>query len=308
MKVKNLEIGIKIGNKEKKFTNLILDSYLDLFADSFISFKQKNLPYCLVSFSKGEQTITFDSNTIKYDTILEADFSQNKEILTENNIINKYYYINPVTEYPYLEEFAGKQIMKLGFANWDEEKKDYVMYAYLDVSKYNILIQENQPIIISRIDKISSDMNFWSNSEKVKAPIHLTGRGLVEIEGMDYFNIYSKFYSVGFGVLPYKFITEYLAEDLNISRGGVGEVLINEVFQNYAKEDLFPSQKLFPSENLYPKSPTANLLIYKFKLYKETYPNPEEPPVYEDTGMYYTQYKTVDKYGKISLSVKYERS
>lgn len=308
MKVENLEIGIKIGNKEKKFTNLILDSYLNLFADSFINFKQKNLPYCLVNFSKDNDIVTNFSVTMQYDTILEADFSQNKEILTKNNIINKYYYINPVAEYPYLQEFVGQQIKELGFANWDEEKKDYVVYAYLDVSRYNIVVQANQPIIISRIDKISSDMNFWSNSEKVKAPIHLTGRGLIEVEGMDYFAIYPKFYSVGFGVLPYKFITEYLAEDLNISRGGVGEVLINEVFQNYAKEDLFPSQKLFPSENLYPKSPTANLLIYKFKLYKETYPNPEEPPVYEDTGMYYTQYKTVDKYGKISLSVKYERS
>ena len=29
MKIENLEVGIKIGNEEKKFTNLILDSYLD---------------------------------------------------------------------------------------------------------------------------------------------------------------------------------------------------------------------------------------------------------------------------------------
>ena len=38
MKIQNKEIDIKIGKKELKFTNMILDSYLDLFANSFISF------------------------------------------------------------------------------------------------------------------------------------------------------------------------------------------------------------------------------------------------------------------------------
>ena len=46
MKVKNLEVGIKIGNKQHKFTNLILNKYLDLFAYSFLEFKDKNLDFC----------------------------------------------------------------------------------------------------------------------------------------------------------------------------------------------------------------------------------------------------------------------
>lgn len=49
MKIENKEIGIKIGDKELKFTNMILNSYLDLFADSFIEFKNKDLPYCLLN-------------------------------------------------------------------------------------------------------------------------------------------------------------------------------------------------------------------------------------------------------------------
>lgn len=308
MKVENLEIGIKIGDKNKTFTNLIMDGYLNLFADSFLEFKQKSLQYCLVNFTKVNESINENSTTMLYDTILEADFSQNIEILTASNIINKYYYINSVTEYPSLEEFIGQSIKELGFANWDEGKQDYVMYAYLDVSRYNIVIQENQPIIISRIDKISSDMKFWSNDNKLKAPYHLTGRGLIEVQGMDFINIYPKLYSVGFGVLPYKFINEYLVENLDIARAGVGEVLINDIFENYKKEELYPSESLYPREDLYPKSPTANLLIYKFKMYKETYSNLEEPPVYVDTGIYYVQYKEIDKYGKIKLTIKYERS
>ena len=308
MKVENLEVAIKIGKKEKKFTNMILDNYLDLFANSFLSFKDKSLPYCLVNFTKNNMDINEKSNKMNYDTILQANLSNTTEILTENNIINKYYYKDVVVEYPYLEDFKGQQIKEIGFANYDYNLNDYVLYAYIDVSKYNIIVQENQPIIISRTDKISSDMEFWSNNDNLKAPYHLTKKGLLSYLGMEYERTLPKLYSVGFGVLPYVFINEYLAENLDIEKNGTGGLIINQVFENYQKNDLFPSEKLFPSENLFPKTPTANLLIYKFKMYAETYPDPEKDPVYVDTGFYYTQYKQLDKYGKIQLSIKYERS
>ena len=43
MKIKNESVTIKIGNKERSFHNLILNSYIDLFADSFLKFKNKLL-------------------------------------------------------------------------------------------------------------------------------------------------------------------------------------------------------------------------------------------------------------------------
>lgn len=296
MKIKNEEVSVKIGNKTKVFTNLIMNSYLDLFADSFLNFKSKNLPYCLVNFTKGNSDIDKDSIKMQYDTILEADFASNIETLTENNIINKYFYQSPVADYPYLQDFQGKQIMQLGFANWDDAKQDYVLYAYLDISKYNITIQENQPIIISRVDKISSDMNFWGNDNKLKAPYHLTGRGLLELQGMDYSNIYPKLYSIGFGIFPYKYIDEYLLENLNIEKTGTGEITITGINNNFAKPDL------------YPKESTANLLIYKFKMFREYYEDPMLPPILEDTGLFYVQYKELNRYGVIDkLKIKYER-
>ena len=310
MKIKNEEVSIKIGNKTKTFTNLIINSYLDLFADSFLDFKQKNLPYCLVNFTKNNMAIDENSTEMQYDTILEADFASNIEILTGSNIVNKYFYKDPVASYPYLEDFAGQQIRQLGFANWDNTKQDYVLYAYLDVSRYNIIIQDSQPVTISRVDKISSDMQFWANSRELKAPYHLTGRGMLELLGMDYQTIIPKLYSIGFGVLPYKFVNEYLAEDLTISKGETGIINIAEDFYNYKNNDLYPREDLYPSEDLYPQTPTANLLIYKFKMYKIVYPDPSsEEYELEDTGMYYTQYRELknNEYGKLNLSIKYER-
>lgn len=311
MKIKNKEVTIKVGNKLKTFTNLIMNSYLDLFADSFLDFKDKNLPYCLVNFTKFNLDINESSTTMEYDTILEADFANNVEILSGSNIINKYYYKDPVADYPYLEEFKGQTIKQLGFANWDAEKNDYVVYAYLDVSKYQIIIQENQPVIISRVDKISSDMQFWTNNRKLKAPYHLTGRGMIEVKGMEYQTTIPKLYSIGFGILPYLFTEEKLVNELNIKKTGTGTINITDDFSNYRNKDLFPQEDLYPREDLYPQKPTANLLIYKFKMYKIIYPDPlGEEFELEDTGMYYTQYRELKEYeyGKINLSVKYERS
>ena len=87
-----------------------------------------------------------------------------------------------------------------------------------------------------------------------------------------------------------------------------GEITVNGIESNFAKDDLFPSPDLYPSPELYPREATANLLIYKFKMYREVYENPELPPVLQDTGFYYVQYKELTKFGLINnLKIKYER-
>lgn len=308
MKIQNKEIGIKIGDKKRTFKNLIMNSYLNLFADSFLEFKNKNLPYCLINFNKDNSAIDENSTAMNYDTVLEMELEDSIEILTGNSIINKYLYKNPVNGDLPLEHFVGQSIRQIGFADFDNTTNDYILYAYLDISKYNITIQDKQPVIISRIDKITSDMNFWTKFDKIKGPYHLTKRGLLELHDMEYETIIPKLYSVGFGILPYLFKDEYLAENLTIQRGSIGEIKINEVFSNYQKNELYPREDLYPSETLYPKETTANLLIYKFKMYKVIYPDPSSDDyILEDTGMYYMQYKELERYGKMNLAIKYER-
>lgn len=307
MKIENKEIGIKIGNKELKFTNMILNSYLNLFADSFINFKNKDLPYCLLSFNTLNN-ITEYSTEMNYDLILEADFNKNIEVLSSTSIINKYYYRNPQVGQEW-EAFAGQQILNIGFANYDYTSSKYEIYAFLDVSKYNIIVQSGQPIIISRIDKITSDMNLWGNSYKIKAPYHLSMRGMLNYEGMEYFRTIPKLYSVGFGVLPYTLNKEYLVKNLSIQRGDIGIVEIKNVLEaQYRPNAKYFNTDIYFNNDWYFEEPTYNYMIYKFKLYKETYPNPEEDPVWVDTGLFYTQYKKIEKSGKLNLSIKYERS
>ena len=296
MKVKNLEVSIKVGNKQHKFTNLILNKYLDLFADSFLEFKDKNLDFCCVNLTNEKTLITAESTEMPFDTILEFNSAERSELLTENTVINKYNYENSLAGYQPLSSFIGQYIKQIGFGIYDYEAKKFELYAYLDVSKYNIVVQEGQPIIISRMDKVSTDMNFWSNSNAVKCPYHLTTKGLLEVNGYEYVTVIPKLYSLGFGALPYKYTDEYLVEDLNISKTGVGEITINNILNNYAKNDLYPQEG------------TANLLIYKFKLYRKVFIDPEQPPTLQDTGLFYVQYKQLERFGQITkLKIRYER-
>ena len=308
MKVKNLEVSIKVGNKQHKFTNLILNKYLDLFADSFLEFKDKNLDFCCINLTKEKTLITPESTEMQFDTILEFNSSERSELLTENTIINKYNYEKPLAGYPDLSSFVGQYIKQIGFGIYDYELQKFELYAYLDVSKYNIVVQEGQPIVISRMDKVSTDMNFWSNSNAVKCPYHLTTKGLLEVNGYEYDTVIPKLYSIGFGALPYKYTDEYLVEDLDISKTGVGEITIDNVLNNYAMNDLFPKEDLYPRPDLYPQEGTANLLIYKFKLYRKVFQDPEQPPTLKDTGLFYVQYKQLERLGQITkLKIRYER-
>lgn len=308
MKVKNLEVSIKIGNKQHKFTNLILNKYLDLFADSFLEFKDKNLDFCCVNLTNEKTLVTAESTEMLFDTILEFNSAERSELLTENTVINKYNYENSLAGYPPLSSFIGQYIKQIGFGIYDYEAKKFELYAYLDVSKYNIVVQEGQPIVISRMDKISTDMNFWSNANAVKCPYHLTTKGLLEVNDYEYDTVIPKLYSIGFGALPYKFTNEYLVEDLDISKTGVGEITIDNVLNNYAKNDLFPREDLYPRPDLYPQEGTANLLIYKFKLFRKLFTDPEQPPMLQDTGLFYVQYKQLERFGQITkLKIRYER-
>ena len=304
MKIKNQEVSIKIGKKEHKFTNMILNNYLDLFASSFVEFQNKELLLCFLSFTEPNYDINENSTEMDYDVILEADLNKQTEILSPKSITNKYFYNTEI--FGKISDYNGETIKGIGFGQYNSTG-GYTIYAFLDVMRYNITAQENQPIAVSRVDKIETDMEFYSPSNLVKGPIHLTKKGMLNLFGMNYTTIIPKLYSIGFGVLPYKLDKEYLTEELTIQKTGTGVLEVNNQLEVEYLKGLYFKDNLYMSDSLKLQKPSYPLLIYKFKLFEETYPDPEEPAVFVDTGKWYTQYKKLDKYGKINLKIKYER-
>jgi len=332
MKIKNENITIKIGNKENTFTNLILNNYIDLYAESFISFKNKSLQYCAVKFT-DTQNIDENSTQMSYDVLLKANLANTSEIFLENMVINKYIYNKEDIDDNVLANYAGQNITGLGFGNWND-KGDFEIYAYLDVSKYNLTFQKNQQIIISRTDKITTDLKFYSAFNKVKFPVHLTARGILEMQGMEYNIIRSELYSIGTGTLYNVMTNEIPVKELDFRKTGTGIVTIesakdnatypsNNLFpspdtipgrpdENLKKieienkgEGLYPSSLLLPSSSLFLRDSTDKWIIYKFKLWRERWEG--EKKIVEDTHLFYFQSQLTDNTGKLKLEIKYEK-
>lgn len=245
MKIKNESVTIKIGREQKTFQNLILNDYIDLYADSFLSFKDKFLAYCFIKLDTLQE-ITPESTQMEYDLVLENYLRDFEEIYTENTIINKYNYKNVVENK--VGNLNGHKITGIGFGLWDIETDNYKLYAFLDVSSYNVVIQNNQSVSVSRIDKVTSDLKFYCDDNSIKYPLHLTTKGKIEFKANDYDTVFPKLYSIGLGTLYNQMEKEILIKDLDFKKESLGVLRITGA-KDYAS---YPSYNTFPNPNLYP--------------------------------------------------------
>lgn len=308
MKVSNEFVRIRTGNKEKIFRNLILNKYLKLYADSFLQFKDKTLNACLINFTH-DNNITEDSTSMVYDLPIIAD---SRDIFQKNSptqITTEYYYRRQISgEDIYLssdyKKWFGSTIKDIGFAHYDYGTQEYTLYAYLDVSSYNVVLQENQPLAVVRQDKVTSDYDFWSNSPRVNAPFHLSADGFKDMIGFEATYYYPRLYSIGFGELPYSLQKEYLVNELDIHQNK-NIITIDGVQGNYLSNTLYMSPDILMSEDLFMQEATWRYLAYVFHLWKRE--NPESDN-YIDSGLNYVQYLDLRQHGKLDLSIKYERN
>lgn len=311
MKIKNKDVTIKIGKKQLSFKNLILDSYIELFRDSFLEFKNKTLNYCFLKFNSFQE-INCQSKEMDYDVVLTSRYEKIHQIYTENVIINKYIYdeeyIDNIDFTDTINNHSGEQLCGVGFGRieYEEEKPKIKIYAFLDVSKYNIIVQEFQKIIISRVDKVTTDLLFFSPFADIKYPYHLTIAGLFNLLGMEYNNAFPKLKSIGLGNLYNVIRDEKPVEELNIEKKGIDTIKIGPITLKNESDGLYPSFDLYPSEDLYPQKATPRWIIYKFEIF-EILEQGEEEPQFIDTGKYYYQCQYIDRIGEINLKIKYER-
>lgn len=308
MKISNEFVKIRTGKKEKIFRNLILNSYIKLFADSFLQFKDKTLNACLINFTNTNE-ITEYSTSMQYDLAIIADSRDIYQKNSSTEITTEYHYRRQINgQDVYLsdtyKQWFGSTIKDIGFAHYDYGTQEYTLYAYLDVSAYNVVLQENQPLAVVRQDKVTSDYSFWSNSPRVNAPFHLSVDGFKDIVGFEATYYYPRLYSIGFGELPYSLQKEYLVNELDIHQNN-NIISIDGVQGNYLSDTLYMSPDILMSEDLFMREATWRYLVYTFHLWKRE--NPESDN-YIDSGLNYVQFNELRQHGKLDLSVKYERN
>lgn len=332
-KVKNVSVNIQIGKREYCFKNLILNTLLNNFANSLIDNYNgtgKILSHCLLKFENFEN-ITENTTLINDDFDICILNTSSETISSSNKITNRYVcYTEDNYIYDYerhtainvkLSDYNNRKIHWIGFSNTFAYRSKVL--AMLDVSNYDLYIEEGEEIRVTRIDEISTDAIFTSLSESINAPIHLYPNGIQGIlpkqeiwdsshqYGTTVDNrAYAKLTNFGFGNNTSELDVEYdMDNNYEVNDN------IFTIKNIWSPIGLYPSDNLYPSNNLYPDDPPFNYLILRFKLFQKV---AEDDATYEDvingrkliekyTGAEYLQAIPLNIRGFVDLNIKYER-
>lgn len=338
MKIKNELVRIATGNKKYDFNNMILNEYLCRFINAQLdenkldySSYNKKLEYCLLKFEKSFENLqeNMELKNSDFDICL-FQAREHNQIINDNAVTIEYSYD---TSYIYdynnnddnsIENYYGKKITAIGFNTISQKDSLLPVCAILDTTNYNIYIQKNQDLSITRRDVISTDAIFYSNDKnRVPGPVHLAPYGVSQIiqQGRTYDGSGSNwhaFHDVCYGVLysiGLSSYSNYIDKELIIGKNIEAEANRNELnlkgIENYISTDgsLFPSGDIYPSVSVFPVKTNYKYVIFKYKIWQlvhsDTHDNVAAKPT--DTRLYYYQAIPIDKFGKMNLKIKYER-
>jgi len=343
MRIRNDLIRIELGNKKFDFQNLILNEYLKRFAQAQIDEQGigqtqllKQLKCCLFKFDVPFENITENSVIHNQDfNIGLVSNTQYSQEMNNNQVTIEYQYNNFDLIYDYisgttnddLTQYYGRKITAIGFNSSAESDESYEtkfpVCAILDTSNYEIYLQENQELVITRRDIISSDAEFYSNSSFVNAPAHLAPYGTPQIIFQpniyedDSHTTWKSFYDNGYGIIysvglsNYK---DYINEELIVGTDLTLNITDNEItiegLENIlSNKKLLPDNNIYPDSDLYPIKTNYKYLVVKYKVWQNvhsgTYENVISTPT--DTGLCYYQAIPLSQVGNLNLKIKYER-
>lgn len=210
-----------------------------------------------------------------------------------------------------INEMANKKINKLGFGTVDK------IYAFVDISGANIIVEPDTGVFIYRKDIITSDAIFVGQN---LIPAHLCPLGFAHADGNNY---YAELYSVGLGFSRGDMNEEYLISQNPIEQvddttfrvtleKGIDDTLtpyltlqprttLYPVLEAHIANGVYPNINLQPLTDIYPRQGSYKYIIYKYRLYKtdgETVTTKNE--FY--TMSFYTEHK-----GTTRVNTKFER-
>lgn len=345
MKIKNELVSIKIGDKQYDFNNLILDEYLNRFVKAQVDKDKlnsvsydKRLDYCLLKFDTPFENLKEDTNLNNQDfdicfvggsIIYNQTINENKITIgyTYDTSFNVWDYNKSTANDNYISNYYGKKVTAIGFNSYWVNDSNFLwkvpVCTVLDTSNYNIYLQENQELSITRKDIITTEALFYSNDKnKVPGPVHLVPYGVPQIiyqpNIYENSNSWKQFNDPGYGILYSIGLSSYIdyidkefviGQDIQVEQNGT-ELNINGL-ENYLSTDspLFPSNDIYPSSDLYPIESNYKYIIFKYKVWQMVHSGTYEETVSTptDTGYYYYQAIPIDKFGKSNLKIKYER-
>lgn len=317
MKISNEYVEIKIGNKVYRKQNMILNTYLkELFASQLNT--QHNLARisaCYIKLDTPIENVDYNSELTRddFDIFIYPSGNLTTNITTAKNTIKIMYNFKDMM-FSYKKSdgtygssssfniFAGRKITAIAFGM-------DVCYTFLDTSNMNIIINNEENFVFTRVDNITSD----GITKGIEYPLHLVNDiakkdektiWIQEQQGMTGYKetTRAKLYSIGFGNTVGYMEEEYLINEVETDR------------DDYSISfDVSRTKKIghYPSENLhftfYPTMDNSKYLIFKYKLYRRYYNSNTEQYVITDLDKYYTMSKPNENFGNLQIKLKIER-
>lgn len=209
-----------------------------------------------------------------------------------------------------VNEIANQKILQLAFGNED------TIFAFVDISDTNIVIEDDESLYIYRKDVITSDATFSGDT----IPVHLSPLGY-KINDTTY---YAELYSVGLGFFKGQMNEEYLLsentfEEIDdttfrvVLEKGIDDTLtptemlqphteLMPVVETHVGTEIHPNSNLQPNLNIYPCVLNYKYIMYKYRLYEI-----KAIGIYPIEKYYIMNFYTDNK-GTTRVDTKYERS
>lgn len=312
MKVSNKYVQIKLGDKVITHHNIILNEYLNRIFDSQLDTLHNKcaIESCYIKFDEP-LNVNYDSLIYPSEFEMQINISLTEElfkkrtILNKNNIVMNYVFDSSCdfvinnTHYDasVLNDFVNRKIAGIGFGVYNYNRP---IFAYLDTSNMNLVINQNEMLSISRVDVFQSDGLIYGYDY----PLHLVNDIALKdsevVDSTDYFSnehTNAQLYSIGFGNAFGLMEEEYLINDVLKSRGD------NSITFNVQRDKIVG---IYPSENLNlgftPLKDNSKYLIFKYRLYRiDNHSN----ITYLDK--YYTMNMLNNDFGDLDIKLKIER-
>ena len=340
MKIKNEYIKIKQGKKEITLNNYIYDEYLSLFSTTqydngqdiyalYDKQREKQFYNCFVKFDEPLEDIT-DAVVTDFDVFM---IGLSKKVDKLKNGINTTYNFYLGGGYDIynsnlinVEENYGKKITAIGFG------RNAKIYACLDVSNYEIYVIENENLMITRKDVITTEAEVYNGYPIHLSPLGDYGNEIYNPVSMEYETKYAKLYSVGFAKTMGSIDEEFIIGDdidvkviddtsfgFNLKKGEKVSLYPqntlytgNDIYPLplYVAREIYPRIDLYTNNNLYPSDSNYKYIVYKFRLYIIHWlgRNLDDGLEIQELDEYYTMFLENTTKGLFEIITKIERN
>lgn len=315
MIIKNEYVQIKVGNKTFTKKNMILNTYLyRLFKSQINTTHDKTLiNTCYLKFDEPLENVDYSSVLSSDDFDLQIRNNISNEVYfkkisetTRNSIKLKYHFDNNSlfmygNEYyaaNILEKFVNRKIAAIAFGYRDTNTDSDTIFAYLDTSNMNIVLNSNENLSITRVDLIQSSGVCYG----FDFPLHLVNDVAFNDQEYQLHNqmiTKAQLYSVGFGNTLGLMEEESLIQDVQT---GITDNSITLETSRIKKVGHYPSENL--QLGFYPTSDNSKYLIFKYRLYRIDNNQTLEPQYLNE---YYTMSMPNENFGNLEINLKVER-